>query len=171
MYACSKRTSQSARHGEDAAAGSQLYVSSYAVPQPATAAGASRAVPPIIRLLDNEGKLTHIAVAENNSYKLYRVSEAGANAAQMQEAGHAVSSITDTSKTADSSAKSSSPEGNLATTGLVKTETVTPSCSANYIIENVPAEQTLGALVGMRKFINPQRYGGSTTYTRAVELV
>ncbi|MCP9257940.1 hypothetical protein DINM_001109 [Dirofilaria immitis] len=43
-----------------------------------------------------------------------------------------------------------------------------PSCSANYYIESVPAQQTLGALVGIPKFVNPQRYGGSNIYTRTI---
>lgn len=43
-----------------------------------------------------------------------------------------------------------------------------PSCSANYYIESVPAQQTLGALVGIPKFVNPQRYGGSNVYTRTI---
>lgn len=54
------------------------------ISQPVTSAPAARAVPPIIRLLDNEGKLTHIAVAENGSYKLYRVNEGSTNSAHIQ---------------------------------------------------------------------------------------
>lgn len=53
--------------------------------------------------------------------------------------------------------------------GTIKLEkNMTPSCSANYYIESVPAQQTLGALVGIPKFVNPQRYGGSNVYTRTI---
>lgn len=55
------------------------------------------------------------------------------------------------------------------TQGTTKPEkSMTPSCSANYYIESVPAQQTLGALVGIPKFVNPQRYGGSNVYTRTI---
>ncbi|MCP9257942.1 hypothetical protein DINM_001110 [Dirofilaria immitis] len=72
----------------------QLYLP-VIISQPASgAAVGTKMVPPVIRLLDNEGKLTHIAVAENGSYKLYRVSEGGTNAEQMQMVNQAVSTNT-----------------------------------------------------------------------------
>lgn len=73
------------------AVNNQLYLP-IIISQPAsTGAMSTKMVPPVIRLLDNEGKLTHIAVAENGSYKLYRVSEGGANTEQMQIVNQAVS--------------------------------------------------------------------------------
>lgn len=76
------------------ASNDQLYLP-IIISQPAsTTAAATKIVPPVIRLLDNEGKLTHIAVAENGSYKLYRVSEGGTNAEHMQMVNQAVSTGT-----------------------------------------------------------------------------
>ncbi|KAM3720265.1 Protein OSCP1 [Dirofilaria immitis] len=143
----------------------QLYLP-VIISQPASgAAVGTKMVPPVIRLLDNEGKLTHIAVAENGSYKLYRVSEGGTNAEQMQMVNQAVS--TNTSPLVTESAING-----IATSGTQETmkpeKNMAPSCSANYYIESVPAQQTLGALVGIPKFVNPQRYGGSNIYTRTI---
>lgn len=76
------------------AANNQLYLP-IIISQPASTAGmATKMAPPVIRLLDNEGKLTHIAVAENGSYKLYRVSEGGTNAEHVQVVNQAVSTGT-----------------------------------------------------------------------------
>lgn len=61
---------------------------------------------------------------------------------------------------------------NMVTPGILRVtkseKSITPSCSANFYIESVPAQQTLGALVGIPKFVNPQRYGGSNVYTRTI---
>ncbi|VDK88825.1 unnamed protein product, partial [Litomosoides sigmodontis] len=146
------------------AANNQLYLP-IIISQPAsTTAATTKMVPPVIRLLDNEGKLTHIAVAENGSYKLYRVSEGGTNAEHMQMVNQAVSS-----GTASSMVESTSSTTAPGIQGTIKLEkNMAPSCSANYYIESVPAQQTLGALVGIPKFVNPQRYGGSNVYTRTI---
>uniref|UniRef100_A0A8R1XTL2 RYYR-CCHC domain-containing protein n=1 Tax=Onchocerca volvulus TaxID=6282 RepID=A0A8R1XTL2_ONCVO len=146
-------------------ANNQLYLP-IIISQPTSAAAVTtKMVPPVIRLLDNEGKLTHIAVAENGSYKLYRVSESGTNTEQMQMVNHAVSTTT-------SSSVIESAVNGMATSGTNETmkpeKNMAPSCSANYYIESVPAQQTLGALVGIPKFVNPQRYGGSNIYTRTI---
>ncbi|VDM08232.1 unnamed protein product [Wuchereria bancrofti] len=147
------------------ATNNQLYLP-IIISQPATATSvATKMVPPVIRLLDNEGKLTHIAVAENGSYKLYRVSEGGTNAEHMQMVNQAVSTGT-TSSITEPSTNSMTVSDTQETTKLEKS--MTPSCSANYYIESVPAQQTLGALVGIPKFVNPQRYGGSNVYTRTI---
>ncbi|CAG9538331.1 unnamed protein product [Cercopithifilaria johnstoni] len=142
----------------------QLYLP-IIISQPASAAAvATKMVPPVIRLLDNEGKLTHIAVAENGSYKLYRVSEGGTNGEHMQMVNQAMST-----GTASSIIESTNGMVTAGIQGATKLEkSMTPSCSANYYIESVPAQQTLGALVGIPKFVNPQRYGGSNVYTRTI---
>uniref|UniRef100_A0A915PL91 AD domain-containing protein n=1 Tax=Setaria digitata TaxID=48799 RepID=A0A915PL91_9BILA len=146
------------------AVNNQLYLP-IVISQPASAAAATKMVPPVIRLLDNEGKLTHIAVAENGSYKLYRVNEGGTNAEHMQMVNQAVSA--GDSKFVTGIESSASSLTTSETHGISKHEkSVVPSCSANYYIESVPAQQTLGALVGIPKFVNPQRYGGSNVYTR-----
>ncbi|KAL3999060.1 hypothetical protein ACH3XW_17610 [Acanthocheilonema viteae] len=146
------------------AANNQLYLP-VIISQPTSAAAvATKMVPPVIRLLDNEGKLTHIAVAENGSYKLYRVSEGGTNAEHMQMVNQAVST--------DTASSVIEPANSVVVPGIQGTRKpekgMTPSCSANYYIESVPAQQTLGALVGIPKFVNPQRYGGSNVYTRTI---
>ncbi|VDN82650.1 unnamed protein product [Brugia pahangi] len=147
------------------ATNNQLYLPIIISQPPTTTSVATKMVPPVIRLLDNEGKLTHIAVAENGSYKLYRVSEGGTNAEHMQMVNQAVSTGTASSNTEPSTNNISVPD-TQETTKLEKS--MTPSCSANYYIESVPAQQTLGALVGIPKFVNPQRYGGSNVYTRTI---
>lgn len=73
------------------ATNNQLYLPIIISQPPTTTSVATKMVPPVIRLLDNEGKLTHIAVAENGSYKLYRVNEGGTNAEHMQMVNQAVS--------------------------------------------------------------------------------
>ncbi|VDN01128.1 unnamed protein product [Thelazia callipaeda] len=136
-----------------------------AVAQQTSITVAPKKTPPVIRLLDNEGRLTHIAVAENGSYKLYRVNEASTNTDQMQMLNHDISSSSDGQVCTNDSLPSDFhgtviPEKNLA-----------PSCRANFYIESVPAEQTLGALVGIPKFVNSQRCGGSSLYTGTSEPV
>uniref|UniRef100_A0A0R3S335 RING-type domain-containing protein n=1 Tax=Elaeophora elaphi TaxID=1147741 RepID=A0A0R3S335_9BILA len=146
------------------ATNNQLYLP-IIISQPASAAAvATKMVPPVIRLLDNEGKLTHIAVAENGSYKLYRVSDGGTNAEHVQMVNQAAP--TGTTSSINESTNSMAAPGTQVTTKPEKS--MTPSCSANYYIESVPAQQTLGALVGIPKFVNPQRYGGSNVYTRTI---
>ncbi|VIO95961.1 Uncharacterized protein BM_BM1007 [Brugia malayi] len=147
------------------ATNNQLYLPIIISQPPTTTSVATKMVPPVIRLLDNEGKLTHIAVAENGSYKLYRVNEGGTNAEHMQMVNQAVSTGNASSNTEPSTNNITVPD-TQETTKLEKS--MTPSCSANYYIESVPAQQTLGALVGIPKFVNPQRYGGSNVYTRTI---